>query len=188
MRTVTGPLAGDEYDGFVGTHVAYELQSVGVALAVLGRHAPGTAEHRTAVESFLVHARILDDFFGRGRQHHTVRPDDVLAADLDGWTPQAVLEPAERRAVDELLGGAGAGAKDDWPVLALARRVIAVTERWIPLLPAADGRRAIDQALDHAHRQLLGRPAPTVAPLATSFGFNVGRRPEPPAPGPGRRR
>lgn len=98
-----------------------------------------------------------------------------------------MLHAASSTTSSDLLAGATAGDTEDRPLLAIARRIIAVTERWIPLLPAADGRRAIDEGLDYAHRQLLGRPAPTVAPLATSFGFNVGRRPEPPpARGPRR--
>src|SRR3990170_4482738 len=41
------------------------------------------------VESFLIHARVLRDFFCRGRQ----KPDDVIAGDfVSGWTQQTVSD------------------------------------------------------------------------------------------------
>lgn len=98
---------------FARVHLRYEvvhLHGTASHLEVLaaGRdQLPETSEVDAYLESFLVHARLLDDFFGMSRDvrdtplEDSGRRDDVLACDYNpDWVQQRVLSSSIRRSIN----------------------------------------------------------------------------------------
>lgn len=102
------PLESDELWGLAG-HIAYEVEMLVLTCRELlarglnelsDTEAPTDADrllNNLLVESFLIHARSLDDFLSYGEPER--RPGDVLAVDYNAaWVPGEVL-PARVRDV-----------------------------------------------------------------------------------------
>ena len=100
----------------------------------------------TLVESFLIHARVLRDFFCRGR----LKTDDVIAGDfVSGWTQPPASDYSYIRAQKDRLDKALAhltttrvrydseGKK--WDVATIRREIEPIIERFLAELP--DDRR-----------------------------------------------
>lgn len=152
------PLTGTVLLDYIGEHVAYELESIAAGLVVLGRCEIPSPEERCGVESFLVHARNLDDFFSRSDSTPGVRDTDVLAVDVAGWTPSAVLSIQERMAIDKMLAhlttNRVALRGRGWPTGDIAKRVIGAALPWSELLPNGAARGRIRAALGEVATRL----------------------------------
>lgn len=75
-------------------HVQYELRALGLALSVFNQFRQrGQEEWVIGLEGFLVHARVLHDFFSANERY----PDDVISSDYvddaSAWVPVKPISP-----------------------------------------------------------------------------------------------
>jgi hypothetical protein len=118
---------------YARSHVCYEVRMLLGTYALLPR-ARDLIEHDAALESFLLHARALDDFLGCSDP----RKGDVVAGRyVDTWQPRYPLTPEQRRSVGKRVAHLTEDRvdKESIQVLALLAAVAAGFERFLAMLP-----------------------------------------------------
>lgn len=87
-----------DLDTFARQHVGYEAEMLVGTAELLRRMPEGTIAHDAVLESFLVHARLLDDFLARDLpKPGTPSEDDVVARHyLPNWPRARVMSKSER--------------------------------------------------------------------------------------------
>ncbi len=118
---------------YARTHVGYEVRMLLGTYALLSR-ARDPIEHDAALESFLLHARALDDFLGCSDP----REGDVVARRfVDTWQPMYPLTPELRRSVSKRVAHLTEDRvdKESIQVLDVLAAVAAGFERFLAMLP-----------------------------------------------------
>ena len=120
--------------------VAYEVQMlIHVADAFPGgqRIIESVEDRNVFLESFLVHARVVDEFL-----RSTPNRDDITAEHyLPSWTGRSILTDVERLAIDKQVAHLTAARRDKikFPVMAVARRLAVEFLDFCTQLYARDG-------------------------------------------------
>jgi hypothetical protein len=125
---------GIDLADYARSHVCYELRMLVGTHALLSR-AVEPIEHDAAVESFLLHARVLDDFLGCAEP----RKGDVVARHyVDTWQPVHPLTPELRRSIDKRLAQLTEERvdKESIQILSILAAVAAGFRRFLGTLPA----------------------------------------------------
>ncbi len=128
--------------------------------------------HSTAMlESFLIHARAVDEFLG-GRTN--TRPDDLTAsAYAPRWSRKGCLSGDQRTQMDKQLAHLTTHRTErgQWEIHGLARDIATTFLDWVDLL-GGDHRTAVEPPSEHA-RRLTARAAEAWPPRL-NLGFRWG--------------
>lgn len=123
---------------FIVKHVGYELESIAAAYRIAGTYQSDRPEHRVAVETFLLHARNLDEFFTKGPS-----PKYVVAVNAAAQWPlteeESHVVPAGRRGpLSSMLVHIGALREvhvgTAWNLTEIAKLIEQVARRWAAAL------------------------------------------------------
>ena len=107
-----GSVSGLDLEAFAGEHVTYEAGMLVGTFEPL-KALPDSIARNAALESFLIHARAMDDFLSSDK----ARSDDVVAKHyMESWTSESVLPADARKAVNKLVAHLTSKRLDKQPV------------------------------------------------------------------------
>lgn len=156
---------------FAVEHVCYEVDMLIGTSCMVSPH-PGSVADNAMLESFLVHARLLDDFLTRKVPKPGSKfEDDVVARHyIPKWTPRTVLTEADRDLVNKFVAHLTSGrmTKQPVPVLALRAKVVSGFQRFLAELPPVK-----QPWFDRAARTLSAAAAPVLVSTTSPMGVMV---------------
>jgi hypothetical protein len=129
-----------DLETFAREHVGYEAEMLVGTADLLRRMSEATIAHDAVLESFLVHARLLDDFLAHDvPKPGTLSEDDVVARHyLPNWPLAPVMSKSERDLANKMVAHLTTARADKRPVkiaLVLAEVTTGLREFVVALPP-----------------------------------------------------
>ena len=161
---------------FAEEHVCYEVEML-IGTSRMLSPQPRSVADNAMLESFLVHARLLDDFLTlKVPKPGSKFEDDVVAGHyIMKWTPRTILTEADRDLVNKFVAHLTSGrmTKEPVPVLALRAKVLSGFQRFLAELPPAK-RPWFDRAAETLIAAAAPMPVTTASTTSPSSVMVVG--------------